>query len=108
MGYQTKFSLKTEPKIKLNLDELSTMSDGYNWEELDEYVYGIDDCVKWYDHRKHMENFTKNKKYKDILFLLEGEGEESGDIWRQYHKNGKSLHYQAILTFPDFKEKDLE
>ena len=108
MGYYTKFTLRTEPKTEFDLDELSEMSDGYGWEELGQCVYGIDDCVKWYDHTKHLRKFTKKIKNKNILFILEGEGEESGDIWREYHRNGKSIHYQAILTFPEFKEEDLE
>lgn len=107
MGYYTRFELTTKPNIELNEDELSEMSGGYGWE-----VFGksarIDDSVKWYDFNEHMKKFSKLKKHKDVLFVLNGEGEESGDIWQGYYKNGKSIIHHAVLTFPEFKEEDLK
>ena len=45
--------------------------------------------------------------YPEHLFILEGEGEDSGDIWKQYIKNGKSQRCEAKITFDEFDENKL-
>jgi len=64
------------------------------------------ESCKWYEHRKHMREFSA--KYPDALFKLSGEGEESGDIWVEYYRNGKMQNCQAEIVFPDFDEKLLK
>lgn len=64
------------------------------------------DSTKWYDRDKDMKAFSL--KYPDVLFKLNGEGEESGDIWNTYYKNGKSQTCQAIITFEPFDESKLK
>lgn len=55
--------------------------------------YGLDidgspmDSVKWYSHEEDMRRISK--EYPDLVFKLSGEGEEAGDLWIEYHKNGK-------------------
>lgn len=107
MGYCTDYKLTTKPRKELSLDDLETMSGGYCWDEDMGHSYSLYDA-KWYDHEAHMKKFSKKKDNKDLLFILSGEGEESGDLWQAYYKNGKSVHYQATLTFPEFDEKDLK
>jgi hypothetical protein len=41
----------------------------------------------------------------DVLFTLSGEGEESGDIWRKYYKNGKCQTTAAVIQLDDFDER---
>lgn len=106
MGYCTTFTLTTEPETNFLEEELEEMSGGYYWED-EMSSYRLYDS-KWYDHDKHMIAFSKNEKYKNVLFTIEGEGEEAGDLWKAYYKNGKTVHHQAILTFPEFKEEDLK
>ena len=59
------------------------------------------DCeIKWYDHREKMIDYSK--KHPNVLFLLEGEGEESGDQWKEYYQNGKVQRCNAIITFEEY------
>ena len=107
MGYYTKYELTTEPQVGLTEKDLETMSGGYSWEAWGNHWQPVDDC-KWYEHDEHLKKFSKKKKYKNVLFILRGEGEESGDIWEAYYKNGKSARYAAEVVIPPFKEEDLK
>ena len=102
MGYSTKYTLSFfkgfEDEVEVN-ENLSSIS-GY---DLD-FFYGEPDC-KWYDHEKHMKLLSQI--YPETTFLLEGEGEESGDIWRKYFKNGKMQVCKAKIVFPAFDESKL-
>lgn len=44
--------------------------------------------VTWYDHDKHMKEVSK--MFPDEVIVLEGSGEDQGDMWKAYYKNGKS------------------
>ena len=101
MSYYTNYTLSTTSRnedreeIEETLNEIS----GYNIE------FGWNDSCKWYNHEKHMKELSKI--YPDTIFLLEGEGEESGDIWRKYFKNGKMQVCKAEIVFPAFDESKL-
>lgn len=62
--------------------------------------------TKWYEHEEHMKAISK--QYPDVIFQLNGEGEESGDIWVKYFVNGKMQVAEAKITFDDFNEKKLK
>jgi hypothetical protein len=102
MGYYTDYKL--EYKGDLDQETLITKLEevsGYRW--WDNYLTLPD--VKWYEHDHHMEVISR--EYPDILFILTGEGEESGDVWRKYFKNGLSKYDRAELSFPEFDESQL-
>lgn len=61
-----------------------------------------DDC-KWYEHDEHMAALSQ--EFPDFLFLLEGRGEEQGDVWKTYYRNRKIAHYKAELVFPEVNLK---
>jgi len=69
-----------------------------------EYAFDEDgsfNCeCKWYDHEKDLKNFSL--KHPDALFLLEGVGEDSGDEWRLYVKEGQSQVCRGEMVFPAF------
>lgn len=76
-----------------------------------EYMHGIEsdgssaDTCKWYDHVKEMAEFSK--KFPDVLFILSGEGEESGDIWRKYFLDGKVQVSKVKIEFDEFDQDKL-
>lgn len=82
--------------------------------ETEPFLYGnsepikhsLEDSCKWYDHEEDMVRLSK--KFPDVVFELHGEGEESGDIWVKYFKNGKKQVVKAELKFAPFDEKKLK
>lgn len=73
--------------------------------DLSGYRYLFEDSCKWYDHEEHMREISI--EYRDVLFVLEGEGEENTDIWIKYFKNGKMQDCRAKIVFDDFDESKL-
>ena len=108
MGYYTSYKLDTEPKIDLTDDILYTMSDGYQWCGTKFGGWSTEEPCKWYDFDQHMKEFSKKREYKDVLFTLTGEGEESGDIWAAYYKNGLKQFARATIAFEPFDETKLK
>jgi hypothetical protein len=103
MGYYTRHSLEvSDGNCELIGDFLEDSEDAKWAIESNGDTY--DEC-KWYDHEKDLRAFSK--KHPDVLFTLRGEGEESGDIWTEYHKNGKVQVCKARIVFDDFDESKL-
>jgi len=94
MGYHTNYDLVTnDDEEEKHWDELRKLSD---------YKYLFEDSCNWYDHKEDMRKYSL--KYPNTLFTLNGEGEESGDIWVEYYKNGKMQRVAATITFDSFDE----
>ncbi len=81
----------------INVKALVTAKAGYN---------PLDQETKWYEHEEHMKAISK--EYPDVIFQLNGEGEESGDVWIKYFVNGKMQKAAAKITFDEFDEKKLK
>ena len=84
-------------------------------ERIDEYLaaneemqYSLVDGVesKWYEHRADMQDISK--VFPGVLFILNGVGEESGDIWREYHLDGKYQCVKADITYQEFDQTKLD
>lgn len=96
MGYYTKYTLKSEPNI-LNTPEFKGKFKeltGNNFNSL------FADSCTWYKHDEDM--LKVSKEFDKTLFMLDGEGEESGDIWRTYYFNGKMQECKAFITYEEF------
>lgn len=98
MGYYTRYELEVMNGPNSLIEELI--------EEYSEASYSLttygecyDEC-KWYDHSKHMIEFSK--KHPNVLFKLSGEGENNRDIWHKYYKNGLMQVCMAEITYPPF------
>jgi hypothetical protein len=107
MGYCTRYSLEVKEgdlRIQEILDQVENEFEGLN--------YAIDsdgdslDSVKWYEHEAEMHFLSL--KFPNIVFQLHGEGEESGDVWYKYFKNGSLQHCPAVITFAEYDEKKLK
>lgn len=59
--------------------------------------------IKWYSHKEDLLNISK--KYPEVLFILEGVGDNADDVWRLYARNGKSFRAMAKLIYPEFEEE---
>ena len=107
MGYYTNYYLdihegnKTIEEVLNNIDESEFEGIYYS---IDEYGDTVD-AVKWYNHEDDMKKFSK--LYPELVFVLKGEGEESGDVWRKYFKNGKMHSCYVKLVFDDYDENKL-
>ncbi len=98
MGYYTRYRLTTEndgavdpllrdTRAKATLKQMS----GYTWDGDD-----LDDEVKWYDWERHLSKTSET--FPDVIFILSGEGEENGDIWKAYARNGDVEKFSADTT----------
>lgn len=92
MGYNTKFKLKAdkqEDAIEAYFHEAldgTYMSRFYYYEGEGEWE--SEDAWTWYNHEDDMIGLSH--KFPEVLFTLDGEGEDNRDIWRSYFKNGKT------------------
>lgn len=102
MGYYTTYTLEqpVDSKIIQHFRRENSHAE-YAFDENGDYSQS----TKWYEHKTHLEQFSK--LYSDTLFVLSGMGEESEDMWKLYVKNGKSKKVKAIITFPEVNESEL-
>lgn len=103
MGYYTNFQLDFNPNVHDEDQFLGDLKEftGYSWSN-DYELYD----VKWYNWMNDMTELSK--KYPNHLFQLDGQGEESGDIWRAFFKGGKSQVSKARIVFDKFNEAALK
>jgi len=108
MGYQTDFRLTVDTATvpvcptcghigSLSFEELLCREIGFN-------PFG--EPNKWYEWEEDMRKFSL--KYPDVLFTLDGEGEENGDIWTAYFRNGKCQIERAVIQVMPFDPIKLE
>lgn len=99
MGYETYFQLKIEPDNEEDLEKFKE-----EIEKIPGYSYIFEgERVTWYDHEKHMREFSK--LYPNVLFKLYGEGEEFGDGWYEYYQNGLMQRCEAVITYPPYNKE---
>ena len=121
MGYYTRYKLtvtnESSPEYRQLVEFLEIVKENKDDEEtLDGmsipvgYVYdfwlGDSEECKWYDHEDDMKVFSR--KFPTLLFKLEGKGEESGDMWVKYFRDGKMQVCEAKITFDDYDESKLQ
>jgi hypothetical protein len=65
------------------------------------------DSMKWYENEEEMGALSL--KFADVVFLLEGKGEEENDLWRAYFLNGRVHICRAEITikYDDFNPAKL-
>lgn len=105
MGYYTKYDVKiirlnnTNEGLKL-VEELDLRHQIGHVNatdiELDQFE------TKWYNWEKDC--IRASKLCPHAIIEIEGEGEESGDLWKARVKNGKIEIIKARIVFDNFKE----
>ena len=73
--------------------------------EINKRDFILNSATKWYEHEEDMKQFSK--KFPDTLFTLKGIGEESGDIWVKYFKNGKMQTVKAKIEISELDRKSV-
>ena len=114
MGYYTKFELhaadvETRWPISRDMEydityRLENIAFGYVERE-DFEKWGpqsfdawTGDTMKWYDHVDDM--IALSKEYPNLIFMLEGVGEEFPDAWRKWFHNGQYEESYAEVVYP--------
>lgn len=104
MGYYTDYDLEVQGS-KEDIEKFDEDIESYNIEFVSGYgkvqavLEGEFKEVKWYEHDGDM--VTLSEKYPNLLFILNGVGEEFPDFWRKYYKNGKFVEVRGEVTFSD-------
>jgi hypothetical protein len=95
MGYYTDYKLSWNGPgpSRYELIELTQEED---WEKNNQ-GFGLSE-TKWYQHEEHMLGISA--KYHETLFKLDGEGEESGDVWRKFYKGGVMIKEWRVDATP--------
>jgi len=62
--------------------------------------------MKWYEWKEDMKRLSSISN--NIVWIVSGEGEESGDMWKAYFKGGKVQEARAVVTYDDYDEGKLE
>lgn len=112
MGYYTNYNLTYKLPENYTKEQKLILCDAFNQKDaceygpLDDFLSGQSDECKWYNHEEDMLNFSK--RFPEVVFILEGSGEEQGDQWFKYFKNGKIQRCNAIITFEKYDESLLE
>lgn len=104
MGYVTDFTVNANfSKIEEEKKELVELkvertlrNHGYS------ITLGYTFSGKWYDWRNDM--IAISKEHPDVLFTVEGKGEESEDIWEAEFINGQHRTRTVKFVFPDWGE----
>jgi hypothetical protein len=116
MGYYTYYTLEATAEntndlldFQQWLTEIPTTNEPIHsdiWNIVRDVYYKRADTTKWYENKEDMK--TISAQFPRVLFTLKGEGEEAGDIWYKYFKNGKMQVCKAVITFPPFNENELK
>lgn len=103
MGYYTDFSLRVEGSGAaygrlMDEQDRVTVSESYEF-KLGDFLRNGQSDVKWYDYDDDMKSLSK--RWPNVLFILDGDGEEQGDVWRAWYRNGKGIKVEPTFLEPD-------
>lgn len=102
MGYYTNFTLSWDDGNDVEIEH-KAIELGIN-DSCSILGSSVESC-KWYNHEDDMRKFSTH--FPSVLFTLIGEGEEPGDMWYKYFRNGKMQVCEAKITFDEFDERKL-
>jgi hypothetical protein len=101
MGYLTEYTLSIHTPGVDGPGVLSIFKQLKEYSEEAAYCLCDDGSTKqsgkWYDHEEDMLDLSKD--YPNLIFLLEGSGEDEADLWRKFFKNGDMVVNKAEVTW---------
>lgn len=98
MGYYTQYVFTLEEGPEEQYRSMTREIDGIlSCDDLSLYesVY-----AKWYDYEEDMERLSR--AYPEITVRVNGDGEDSDDLWQDFWYNGK--RFSERVRFADYKE----
>lgn len=110
MGYYTNFRLKVTGFENAEAAEFFEFklrkASGYDGWDVDivpsKNGYEVEATLseaKWYDWEKNLE--VLSVAFPNTTIVVDGVGEEPGDIWRARVQNGEAKTAQATISFPE-------
>jgi hypothetical protein len=116
MGYYTNFELSIHEGtadlmkvreallVEMGLEIDDSHPDWYFYVDGD--VLRSGDSMKWYDH--DIECAEVSKRFPGVVIALHGEGENPGDIWDAYYKDGQMQICRASMVCPPYDPAKLK
>ena len=101
MSYDTYYRLTTDPPVVSFGDE--KVDRGFI--RVDALVAGGAEHCSWSNHEADMRALSR--RYPHVLFTLSGAGEEGGDLWRKYFRDGRMQVVHARIEYPEFDPEKL-
>lgn len=97
MGYYTRFALTVEPADAWDRAQEEI---GKVWEDESPFEKPgwHTDSLKWYDWEDGLKKASA--QLPDVMFILDGEGEEQGDVWRAFFRAGDVQVHKAKAWTP--------
>ena len=103
MGYVTDYSLELRYFDAADLEAIRLTEMRYGTiAELEAHGFN----AKWYDHEEDMKAISA--RFPTAVFVLDGFGEEHGDIWRKYFCNGKMQYSKGEIHFENYNPTKLK
>ena len=115
MGYNTSYKLRyrflaMQDRFEETMLEHIEQNPNNEWDwELSEYwdeLVSYGHSCKWYEHDEHM--LALSTRFPMVVFTLDGDGEERGDVWRKYYCAGKSQDANAKVVYEEFDPEKLK
>jgi hypothetical protein len=91
MGYNTRYSLAVDDGEDEKHDAAIVAASGYG-------ILFDGESFHWYSHEEYMTAYSK--QHPGAQFAMSGEGEESGDAWVQWFKDGKMQEWFLEVSTP--------
>ena len=103
MGYQTYYRLSLEPLDEAKLVEVIEAEEMLG---IFDHEGNATDWYKWYEYRKDM--IAISRRYPDLIFCLEGEGEDREDNWIEFFQDGSFKRLEPEILWPRFYDIEWE
>ena len=112
MGYYTHYDLTTV-QGNLSPEQMEQVKQFLSWSAwlVSEGDAGfplstvLEERHKWYEHDEDM--LALSREYPGVTFCLSGEGEDQGDVWKKYYRDGKMQECRQQMTMPEFDPEAL-